>query len=296
MLLILILCGCSVGAGANGGEDLNLQRYARLEVYSASDDRLISIFEDEDTLIQFNKNIDFSFNFDQQDRNKGYLEEQSPQFIIKSYKKSAAILSNDALEEDIEITIYIDTNMIKMQTPSDTVKNHSVQSNFLTSYHEISNEAIIFLTLLSVRELQDELDKNKGQPQFGSSESNRNEQDTLSESNHESAVVIDISNNGQKNISQSSSFRAEANQDLTLEIKSSIIGGTVDFFLFSPSNEMDSLTIDETGITLSGKIPDSIHINGTNGTLSIALSEGTWAYNCTGFFESGIITVTGTIR
>jgi len=102
------------------------------------------------------------------------------------------------------------------------------------------------------------------------------------EFNSNVAAVIEISNNGQRNISQSSSFRAAMNQTLILEIKSTIIGGSVNFFLFSPSNEEQRITIHDT------KDTDEI--------ITINLSDGIWAYNCTGFFESGNVTIIGMIQ
>lgn len=50
-------------------------------------------------------------------------------------------------------------------------------------------------------------------------------------------------------------------------------------FLISPSYKEQRLTFD-----------------GSNTTKTIDLAAGTWAYNCTGFFDSGNITITGTIQ
>lgn len=94
-----------------------------------------------------------------------------------------------------------------------------------------------------------------------------------------STVVIDISNSkDQKNLIHSSSFQAVDGQILTLEIKSNI-KGTVDLFLFSPSFQEQRITI-----------------GGRDDTITVDLSEGTWAYNCTGFFDSGEISIVGTIE
>lgn len=92
-------------------------------------------------------------------------------------------------------------------------------------------------------------------------------------------VVINLSNNkGQNSLIHSSSFQASDGQVLTLKIKSTI-KGTVDLVLFSPSYKEQRITMD-----------------GNDDTKTISLSEGTWAYNCTGFFDSGDISIIGTIK
>lgn len=90
-------------------------------------------------------------------------------------------------------------------------------------------------------------------------------------------VVINLSNEGKKNIMHSSGFEAQSGQVLILEIQSSIKGAT-DLFLFSPSKQEQRITIE-----------------GHNETKVIPLSEGRWEYNCTGFFDSGDISIVGTV-
>lgn len=98
-------------------------------------------------------------------------------------------------------------------------------------------------------------------------------------SKKEGTVVINLSNNkDQKSIINSSSFEAKDGQVLTLEIKSTITG-TVDLFLFSPSYQEQRITI-----------------GGDDDTKTIDLSDGTWAYNCTGFFDGGDISIIGTVK
>lgn len=92
------------------------------------------------------------------------------------------------------------------------------------------------------------------------------------------AIVIDISNVDGKSITESSSFKAENGDVLTLEITSTISGGSADLFLFSPDNK-----------------EQRISIGNTKETQTIALSDGEWAYNCTGFFDSGSIKIVGTV-
>lgn len=92
-------------------------------------------------------------------------------------------------------------------------------------------------------------------------------------------VVINLINNeGQNSLIHSSGFEADDGQVLTLEVKSTIVG-TVNLTLFSPTFEQQKITL-----------------GGNDETISINLSEGTWAYNCTGFFDSGDIAILGTVK
>lgn len=92
-------------------------------------------------------------------------------------------------------------------------------------------------------------------------------------------IVINLSSApDQKSLIHSSSFEADDGQELTLKIESTI-SGTVDLFLFSPSRQEQRITID-----------------GSSSTQTIPLTEGTWAYNCTGFFDTGTISIIGTVK
>lgn len=91
-------------------------------------------------------------------------------------------------------------------------------------------------------------------------------------------MVLYLTSNGQNAITKSDFFEAKDDQTLTLTIQSDIKGGSVDLFFFSPDYKEQRITI-----------------NGSDETKTIALSNGRWAYNCTGFFESGDITIIGEI-
>ena len=86
-----------------------------------------------------------------------------------------------------------------------------------------------------------------------------------------------ISNDDSAAVVQSGSFKSADGQKLTIKASADINGGTVDLFLFSPSGKEERLTFSSSDITKT-----------------FELSEGTWAYNATGFFESGNIMITGT--
>lgn len=77
------------------------------------------------------------------------LEDYEPQYIITSFKTPAAIFNDGNLEEISNITIYKDTNMIKMQISPDTIKGYRVPSEYLTNYFEITDEVRDFLISLT---------------------------------------------------------------------------------------------------------------------------------------------------
>ena len=71
-----------------------------------------------------------------------------------------------------------------------------------------------------------------------------------------------------------------ANQVLTLNITSTIKGGSVDLFLFDPNNKEQRITI-----------------GSADAAKEIALSKGIWQYNCSGMFnEGGNIRIVGTVK
>lgn len=94
-------------------------------------------------------------------------------------------------------------------------------------------------------------------------------------------VVMDLANHAnQKNIAESGSFQAMANQILTITVTSTIKGGTVELFLFDPYGKERRITIGASHMTEE-----------------IPLEPGTWQYNCSGIFtEGGDVRITGTIK
>lgn len=96
-------------------------------------------------------------------------------------------------------------------------------------------------------------------------------------------ISINTTLTGNHNISESGAFEAKDGQSLSFKISSGIKGGSVDIFFFSPSGE-------EHRITLT---PDT---ETENILKNMPLSAGTWAYNCTGFFESGFVFFEATVK
>lgn len=87
--------------------------------------------------------------------------------------------------------------------------------------------------------------------------------------------VISLDSRGERSLVYSSSFEAAKGQVLTLNIQSDI-QGKVDFFLYSPDRQERQIVI-----------------QGSDQNVSVSLTPGTWAYSCTGSFESGNVKITG---
>ena len=155
IVLVLLLSFAMLG-GCSKEKTGNLQQIKQIEVYNAEDNKLIKTIDDEETLIQFNRNTAFEEELENVDEDtdkqaeiRKELEDYEPQYIIISYKKPAALNNDGTLEKISEITVYRDTNMIMEQISSDTVKSLSIPSESLTFYYEISDERRDFLISLA---------------------------------------------------------------------------------------------------------------------------------------------------
>ncbi|WP_312649605.1 hypothetical protein [Aminipila sp.] len=154
LLLFSIFSGCSPGDSSNSNtETAEDQRLARIEVYSANEQTLIDTIENKETLAAFSKSTSFTDQLE--DIDDDYMEQQAeiqkklekyePQYVFISYKTPAAINNDGALEKILKITVYKDTNIIKVQISPDNVKNCSVPSEYLTFCFQASDKEIAYL-------------------------------------------------------------------------------------------------------------------------------------------------------
>jgi hypothetical protein len=160
--IAITLVGCSevisFEASTDDNTTDNLQRLSCIKIYSATNQTLINTIEDKDILIKFIQNTTFAEQWtntgtddsiDQQEKIRQKLEDYEPQYIITSYKTPAAIINDGNLEKISDITIYKDTNIIKMQISPDTIKAYRIPSEYLTDYFEITDEVRDFLISLT---------------------------------------------------------------------------------------------------------------------------------------------------
>ncbi len=147
---LCICTGCSQRQGEKyTAEDLN--NLAEIKIYSAENDELIKTITDEEQLYQYNQcpifsNLDIE---DDQDELKNDLEGTREQYHLISYKYPAARFGEKKLEEIITITLYEDTNIIKMTVAQESIKGFSVPEEYLTFYYEASGEEMDFYRSLA---------------------------------------------------------------------------------------------------------------------------------------------------
>lgn len=157
-LIIAILSACSSGTTDNNREytSQKLQHLCRIEIYSAEDDTLINTIEDSDMLSQFNElNVVSDFT-DNEEEIKNALKDSTPLYRIVTYKSPAAVYNDGELEKLYTITVYKDTNIIKMEVSEETIKSFPVPSEYLTFYEDVTDEEMEFLMSLTSFSIDDE--------------------------------------------------------------------------------------------------------------------------------------------
>lgn len=83
-----------------------------------------------------------------------------------------------------------------------------------------------------------------------------------------SQTVLQLNSLNHKQIISSGAFEAKKNKKLIIEVTSTIEDSKVELFLFSPAGKQIQYTF-----------------FGKNQTIEVDLTEGQWAYNCTGFWK-----------
>ncbi len=148
MLLVLGLCiftGCSPRQDKTYTME-ELDNIAKIEIYSAKNDKLIKTINDENQIYQYNHCVfsDDSDTEEYQEDLKKSIEGADEQYYFISYKYSAAHFSRQKTEKNSTITLYENSNIVKMTVSEESVKNISLPEEFLTFYYEISDEDMEF--------------------------------------------------------------------------------------------------------------------------------------------------------
>lgn len=144
-LSICICTGCSAQQGKNYTME-DLGNLAEIKIYSAENDELIKTIDDEELLYQYNQCPFFgdSVTEEHQEELEKGTEGKKEQYHLVSYKYPAARFGRKELEENITITLYEDTNIIKMTVSEESIKSFSVPTEFLSFYYELSEEEMDF--------------------------------------------------------------------------------------------------------------------------------------------------------
>jgi len=153
ILLVIVLCICAGCSAQQEGkytkEDLN--NLAEIKIYSAEDNELIKTIDDEEQLYQYNQcsAFDDSVTEERQTELKKELEGVKEQYDLTSYKYPAARFGEKELEENSTITLYEDTNIIKLTISEESIKGFSVPEEFLVFYYEVPEETMDFYRSLA---------------------------------------------------------------------------------------------------------------------------------------------------
>lgn len=146
--IALVLCICAGCSGQQGEKYTreDLDNLAEIRIYEAENNELIKTVTDEEQLYQYNHcslfdDLDIE---ERQNELKKDLEGAKEQYYLIAYKYPAARFGAKELEENNTITLYEDTNIIKMTAADEVIKGFSVPEEFLTFYYESSEEELNF--------------------------------------------------------------------------------------------------------------------------------------------------------
>ncbi len=121
---------------------------SKIEIYSALNNELIKSIDNEKILSDYNKLFFYEHYEENQEKLKENIQKQKEQYKLVAYKFPVSQIGNKDLEENFTITLYENSNIIKMTVSSESVKNFSLPQEFLTFYYSTSNEELQFLNSL----------------------------------------------------------------------------------------------------------------------------------------------------
>lgn len=148
ILIVFSLCICA-GCSTQQGEKYSIEdldNLAEIKIYSAENNELIKTISDEEQLYQYNQCsvLNVSDIEERQDELEKDVEGAKEEYYLISYKYPVARFGEKELEENTTITLYEDTNIIKMTVAEESIKGFSVPEEFLIFYYEISGEEMDF--------------------------------------------------------------------------------------------------------------------------------------------------------
>ncbi|MDE7282331.1 MAG: hypothetical protein K2N85_01885, partial [Lachnospiraceae bacterium] len=126
ILLVFGLCICA-GCSAQQGRKYTIEELdnlAEIRIYSAENNELIKTISDEEQLYQYNQCslFDDSDIVECQDELEKDLEDAKEQYYLISYKYPVARFGKKELEKNTTITLYENTNIIKMTVTEESIK------------------------------------------------------------------------------------------------------------------------------------------------------------------------------
>ncbi len=134
---LCICAGCSAGQGGKYTLE-ELDNLAEIRIYAAKNNELIKTVSDEEQLYQFNQCSIFDGTDieERQEELKRDLEGAEEQYHLTAYKYPAARFGGKELVENMTITLYEDSDIIRMTVAEESIKAFTVPEEFLTFYYE----------------------------------------------------------------------------------------------------------------------------------------------------------------
>lgn len=147
LLAALWLGGCE----KPDGEKQEMPGIARLEIYGADGTTLTGVVEDKEKLLRFEEGgwgqeEGISPDVDQTGQD---LEGKEPLFTITALKAPAALIGSMEIERMFSITVYEDTDVVKMTVLPGSIKNMSLPEELLTFYFRVPDEDMEFFLSLA---------------------------------------------------------------------------------------------------------------------------------------------------
>ncbi len=145
IIFIALLGICTYSNIFQKGEKNANNNLAKVEIYSANDNELLKVISDKKILENYNNNFSFYEDYEEnQDSLKDSVHNLKEQYKFVSYKAPVAKYGSKELEENTIITLFENSNIIKMTVSNDSIKSFSLPEEFLTFYYNISNEDLQF--------------------------------------------------------------------------------------------------------------------------------------------------------
>ncbi len=149
---ILLMFGLCICAGCSAGQERKytteeLDNLAEIKIYSAENNELIKTISNEEQLYQYTQCSiwdDLDVEEERQNELKKGLEGVKEQYCLVSYKYPVARFGDKELEKNVTLTLYEDTNIIKMAVAQESIKAFAISEEFLIFYYETSGEEMNF--------------------------------------------------------------------------------------------------------------------------------------------------------
>lgn len=163
-LTVCALTGCALSE-ESGYTREDLDNLAKLEVYEAGSDTLLKTIEDEETLYRYNQLFSMTMTGDEDDfaeweterescyeQGEGELEEKPEEeetHLIAVYKYPVAKFGDKEPVKMLTMTLYENTDIVKITVSDDSIKMFSLPEDFLTFYYRMSEEEREFYASLT---------------------------------------------------------------------------------------------------------------------------------------------------